>query len=134
MGTMGIDYLSPVLIVDDQQVTVALVTQIVSRMGFQDVDQASNGEEALSKLQSRRYQLVISDLHMQPMNGLQLLQALRHGGSVEVVPFLMMTVNHTIEPAMAAKRAGASAYLLKPFTPQQLRDKINSVLAKAVAA
>ncbi len=131
---MAINYSGPVLIVDDEHVTVTLVTQVVRNMGFQEVDQASNGEEALSKLQNRKYQLVISDLQMQPMNGLQLLQAVRKDESLKAVPFLMMTVNHTFKPAMAAKRGGANAYLLKPFTPQQLREKMSSVLAKTVAA
>jgi two-component system, chemotaxis family, chemotaxis protein CheY len=129
-ASMAIDYSLPVLIVDDQQVTLALVKQLVSKIGFEQIDHASDGEQALSMLRSRKYQLVISDLQMQPMNGLQLLHAIRKDDCLKAIPFLMMTVNSTIEPALAAKRGGANAYLLKPFTPEQLRAKINDILSK----
>ena len=128
---MPIDYSAPVLIVDDQEITVTLVKRIVSNMGFEQIDEAAGGEQALSMPRSRKYQLIISDLHMQPMNGLEFLCAIREHESVETIPFLMMTVNSTIGPAVAAKRGGANAYLLKPFTPEQLREKVTRILSQA---
>jgi two-component system chemotaxis response regulator CheY len=125
---MAIDYSGPVLIVDDHQVMVTLVRQVVSNIGFEQIDHAPDGDSALSMLRQRKYQLVISDLHMQPTSGLQLLRAVRQDESLRGIPFLIMTMDSSVRIPLAAKHGGADAFLLKPFSPQQLRAKINDVL------
>jgi len=126
---MPIDYSAPILIVDDEAVMVSLVRQIVGKIGFEQIDHAGDGDSALSLLRERKYQLVISDLHMQPMNGLQFLREVRKDENLRSIPFLMMTASSSPRPPLAAKAGGADGYLLKPFTPQQLRAKVNEVLS-----
>lgn len=127
---MAIDHSAPILVVDDQEAMVQLVMQLVSMMGFRQVDQAPCGELALGMLRAQKYQLVISDLHMKPMDGLGLLQTIRGDESLKATRFLMITVDHTLPPVLMAKQSGANGYLLKPFTPQQLRDKVSGILSK----
>ena len=109
---------------------VQLVKQLVSMMGFRQVDHAASGALAFNMLRGQKYQLVISDLHMKPMDGLGLLQAIRADENLNATPFLMITVDHTLPPVLMAKQSGANGYLLKPFTPQQLRDKVSGILSK----
>ncbi len=127
---MAIDYSIPVLIVDDQEVMVDLVKQLVSKIGFAEIDHAYDAETALRMLHERKYQLVISDLHMKPMGGLQLLRAIRNDDRLKDTPFVMMTNDSSVPAALASKQGGADAYLLKPFTPQQLRANLSKVLSR----
>ena len=124
---MSLDYSAPVLIVDDEQVIVSVTKQILSKIGFEQIDHAFDAATALSMLFHKKYQLVISDLRMQPITGLQLLRAVRQDDQLRGTPFLLMTASHAPEPVMTAKLAGANAYLLKPFTPQQLRTKLDEI-------
>ncbi len=127
---MAIDLSAPVLIVDDEHVVITLVKKLVSDIGFEQVDHAPDGNTALSMLHERRYQLVISDLRMKPMDGLQLLRAIRNDDTLKGMPVIIMTMDSSIPAALATKKGGADAYLLKPFTPDQLRAKVNEVLGR----
>jgi two-component system, chemotaxis family, chemotaxis protein CheY len=126
---MNINYSAPILIVDDEVAAVTLVKQLASRIGFENIDDAHDGEAALSLLRQRRYQLVISDWRMQPMTGLQLLRAIRQDEDLRHTRFLLMTASSDHGLPLAAKNGGADGYLLKPFTPQQLRAKVTDVLS-----
>jgi two-component system, chemotaxis family, chemotaxis protein CheY len=126
---MPIDYSIPILIVDDEQVMVSLVRRVVSKLGFEQIDHAADGDHAWSMLRERKYQLVISDLNMQPMSGLQLLRTIRKDDTLRSTPFLLMTGSSSPGSPLAAKGGGADAYLLKPFTPQQLRAKLNDIFS-----
>jgi two-component system, chemotaxis family, chemotaxis protein CheY len=128
---MPIDYSTPVLVVDDQYVMVTLVKQLLSNVGFEHVDHAFEGETALRMLEERSYQLVLSDLHMKPMDGLQLVRAIRQNEKLRNMAVVIMTIDSSIPAALATKKQGADAYLLKPFTPQQLRAKVIEVLSKS---
>jgi CheY-like chemotaxis protein len=127
---MRVDYTAPVLVVDDPTVMVDLTRRVLSRLGFEQIDHEPDGEKALIRLRSREYQLVISDMHMQPVTGLQLLRSVRQDRSLNRIRFLLMT--GSVEPwtVMAAKLAGADAYLLKPFTPEQLKGKVKQIFAR----
>ena len=127
---MAIDYSVPVLVVDDEQVMIALVKQLVSNVGFEKVDHAYDGKTALSMLHDRRYQLVITDLPMKPMDGLQLVRAIRKDDAFKTTSVVLMTMDSSVAAALATKRGGADAYLLKPFTPHQLRAKVKEVLSR----
>jgi two-component system, chemotaxis family, chemotaxis protein CheY len=124
---MRVDYAAPILIVDDEQIMVRLTKQVLSKVGFDRIDHASDGETALSLLRQHKHKLVIADLRMQPMGGLQILRAIRQDDDLKHTRFLLMTASLAPEPVVAAKYAGADAYLLKPFTPQQLRAKVIEV-------
>jgi two-component system chemotaxis response regulator CheY len=122
------DQAKPVLIIDDHALTRDLVASVLRKFGF-DVDLAADGTEALLKLEERRYALIISDLNMEPIDGLQIVHSVRKQEEYRQTPFLLMTASMATEKVIAAKRAGVDAYILKPFTPQALMAKIQAALA-----
>ena len=126
---MPVDYAAPVLVIDDEQVMIDLTRRVLGSIGFEQVDHALDGENALSLLRQRKYQLVISDLRMKPVSGLQILRTVRQDPDLCKTPFLLMTASLESDAVKAAKLAGADAYLLKPFTPRQLRAKLNEIFA-----
>jgi two-component system, chemotaxis family, chemotaxis protein CheY len=126
---MQVDLSTPILIVDDEQVMVSLAARVLGKIGFEQIDHALDGEQALSMLRRKKYQMVIADLRMQPIGGLQLLRAIRQEDGFSHIRFVLMTASLAPEPIAAAKQAGADAYLLKPFTPRQLRAKLNEIFA-----
>ena len=125
---MAIDMSMPVLVVDDYNTMIRIIRNLLKQLGFEDVDDASDGSAALSKLRGKKYGLVISDLNMRPMSGLQLLRAIRRDAELGRTPFILTTASMQTENAVAAKQLGVSNYLLKPFTPAVLREKIDAVL------
>ena len=126
---MRVDYSVPVLVIDDEQVMIDLTRRVLGTIGFEQVDHALTGENALDLLRRRKYQLVISDLLMKPISGLQILRTIRQDPDLRNTPFLLMTASLESEAVKAAKLAGADTYLLKPFTPRQLRAKLNEIFA-----
>jgi two-component system, chemotaxis family, chemotaxis protein CheY len=124
---MRVDFSAPVLVVDDEMVMVRLTKQVLSKVGFDQIDHACDGEQALGMLRQKKYQLVIADLRMRPVGGLQILRAVRQDDGLKGIRFLLMTASLAPEPVGAAKYSGADAYLLKPFTPRQLRAKLNEI-------
>jgi CheY-like chemotaxis protein len=125
-----IDYTAPVLVVDDQLMMAELTQRILSRLGFEKINYEPNGEKALARMRSQRYQLVICDMHMQPVSGLQLLRSIRHDDALKDTRFIVMTGSVEPSTVMAAKQAGADAYLLKPFNPAQMRAKLEEVFSR----
>jgi two-component system chemotaxis response regulator CheY len=85
----------------------------------------------LTKLRAGNFGLVISDWNMQPMTGLELLQEVRQDNRLKAMPFIMITAESKTENVVAAKQAGVSNYIVKPFNAETLRDKIEKVLAHA---
>jgi two-component system, chemotaxis family, chemotaxis protein CheY len=122
-----------VLVVDDQEMMTELISVMLQRMGFAKVDRALNGNDALHMLRNGSYGLIISDLNMEPMSGLQLIQAVRRSEQHKHLPFLMTTASLNSSNAMAAKIAGVDNYLLKPFTPDLLRVRVHSTLRGTAA-
>ena len=127
---MRIDYTATVLVVDDQLMMVELTRRILSRLGFEQIDHEGDAEKGLAKLRERRHQLVISDMHMQPTTGLQLLRSVRQDYDIKDTRFILMTGSVDPSTVLAAKQAGADAYLLKPFTPDQLKTKLAEIFSR----
>lgn len=125
---MAVDLKMNVLIVDDYKTMLRIVKNLLNQIGFSNVDEASDGTEALAKLQQKDYGLVISDWNMQPMTGLQLLQAVRADARLKHVPFIMVTAESKTENVIAAKQAGVNNYIVKPFNAAVLKGKIATVL------
>lgn len=98
-----------------------------ANFGFSDIDEANDGSEALGKLRDRKYGLVISDWNMEPMTGYDLLQQLRQDQNLGQLPFIMVTAEAKTENVIAAKRAGASNYIVKPFNAATLQSKIEAI-------
>jgi two-component system chemotaxis response regulator CheY len=116
-----------VLLVDDEWLMVEVMTAVLRKLSFTDIDVAADGAAALAMLQQKDYGLVVSDLTMQPMTGLELLHAVRRNPSLRDLPFILTTTAANGQHAAAAKRLGVDGFLLKPFTPAQLADKIAAV-------
>ena len=126
-----IDTSLDVLIVDDYKTMLRIIRNLLKQIGFENVDEASDGAEALGKLRAKRYGLVISDWNMSPMTGLELLQAVRADAKLATLPFIMITAESKTENVVAAKQAGVSNYIVKPFNAETLQGKIEKVLCHA---
>jgi two-component system chemotaxis response regulator CheY len=120
---------TPILVVDDYKTMVRIVRNLLHQLGFENVEEASDGASALARLRERTFGLVISDWSMEPMSGLELLQELRRDPRLKHLPFIMITAESRAERVRAAEQAGASGYIVKPFNAEALRDQITSVMA-----
>jgi len=118
----------PILVVDDQEKLLRLVVMLLSRIGFPDVDGVTNGPEAMEKLRTRRYALVISDLDMEPMDGLTLLREIRGDDNLMNTPFILTESSFEFEDINLAHQAGADAFILKPFDIAVLKTKLKNVI------
>jgi two-component system chemotaxis response regulator CheY len=125
---MAVDMNAPVLVVDDYQTMIRIIRNLLKQLGFENVDEASDGREALEKLKKQKYGLVISDWNMEPMTGYELLREVRADESLKPTPFIMVTAESKTENVIAAKKAGVNNYIVKPFNAQTLKAKIASVL------
>ncbi len=128
---MTIDKSMHVLIVDDYKTMLRIIRNLLKQIDFNNVEEATDGSEALSKLRAGSFGLVISDWNMAPMTGLQLLQEVRADNRLKTTPFIMITAESKTENVVAAKQAGVSNYIVKPFNAETLRDKIEKVLGYA---
>lgn len=124
---MAVDLQMPVLVVDDYKTMIRIIRNLLKQLGFEDVDDAADGSEALAKMKERKYGLVISDWNMEPMTGYELLKEVRSDESLNRTPFIMVTAESKTENVIAAKKAGVSNYIVKPFNAQTLKAKIEAV-------
>lgn len=131
---MAADLSMPILVVDDYQTMVRILRNLLKQIGFENVDDAANGQAALEKIRNKRYSLIISDWNMEPMTGFQLLQKVREDTTSADVPFIMVTAESKTDNVVAARRAGVNHYIVKPFNAATLKVKIDAVFATAVAA
>ena len=126
---MALDLSMPILVVDDYQTMVRIIRNLLKQLGFEDVDDASDGTTALAKLKQKQYGLVISDWNMEPMTGYELLRHVRADENLRTTPFIMVTAESKTENVIAAKKAGVNNYIVKPFNAQTLKTKIEAVCA-----
>ncbi len=131
---MALDPSMPVLVVDDYATMIRIIRNLLRQLGFSDVDEACHGKAALAKMHERRYGLVISDWNMEPMSGVELLRAVRADPALQQTPFIMVTAESKTESVIEAKRAGADNYVVKPFSAQTLKTKIEAVFADSADA
>lgn len=125
---MAVDLSMKVLVVDDYPTMVRIVRTLLEQLNFRNIDEASDGTQALEKLRQDTYGLVISDWNMSPMTGIDLLRAVRADDALKDIPFIMITAEIKSENVIAAKQAGVSTYIVKPFTARTLKAKLESVL------
>ncbi|RVU17525.1 response regulator [Methylobacterium oryzihabitans] len=118
----------PIIIVDDQVKLVRLVTELMNRLGFPDVVGVTDGPQALETMRERRFGLVISDLDMEPMDGIQLLREIRADDGLMNTPFILTETSFSFEDINMAHLAGADAFILKPFDLALLKTKLKQVL------
>lgn len=126
---MSLNLAMKVLVVDDYPVMVRIVRALLSQIGFTNIEDAPNGEAALKQIQEHKYDLVISDLHMDPMSGHDLLKQVRSEPDTAKIPFLMVTADTKAESAIAARKAGVDGYVTKPFNAEMLKQRIESIFS-----
>ena len=124
---MSVDHTMPILVVDDYKTMIRIIRNLLKQIGFEDVDEAADGSEALGKMREKRYGLVISDWNMEPMTGYELLKEVRADEKLARTPFIMVTAESKTENVIAAKKAGVNNYIVKPFNAQTLKSKIDAV-------
>jgi two-component system chemotaxis response regulator CheY len=127
---MAVDRALPILIVDDYRTMLRIIRNLLQQLRFSNIDEATDGGAALTRLREKRYGLVISDWNMQPVTGLELLREVRADPQLADTPFIMITAESKTENVIAARDAGVSNYIVKPFNAETLRAKIASVLGE----
>ena len=125
---MAVDMSMNILIVDDYKTMLRIVRNLLNQLGFQNVDEATDGSSALQKLRERSFGHVISDWNMEPRTGLQLHNEVRSDIKLKAMPFIMVTAESKTENVVAAKEAGVNNYIVKPFNAATLKQKIASVI------
>lgn len=117
-----------VLVVDDYSTMRRIVRNLLQQIGFNNIDEATDGSSALAKLRESQFGMIISDWNMEPMSGLQLLQEVRADMKLKDLPFIMVTAESKTENVVTAKQAGVSNYIVKPFNAATLKQKIEGAL------
>jgi len=125
---MSVDMNMPILIVDDYKTMLRIIRNLLKQLGFDNVDEATDGSAALLKLRQKDFALVISDWNMEPMTGIELLREVRADARLKDLPFIMVTAESKTENVISAKAAGVSNYIVKPFNAATLKMKLAAVL------
>ncbi|WP_027210682.1 chemotaxis response regulator CheY [Burkholderia sp. WSM2232] len=118
------------LVVDDFPTMRRIVRNLLKELGYGNVDEAEDGQAGLSRLRGGTYDFVISDWNMPNLDGLAMLKEIRADANLKHLPVLMVTAESKKENIIAAAQAGASGYVVKPFTAATLDEKLNKILEK----
>ena len=116
------------LIVDDFSTMRRIVRNLLKEIGYTNADEAEDGVAALIKLKGGRFDFVVSDINMPNMNGFELLRQIRANDSLKTLPVLMVTAEAKKEDIVMAAQAGASGYIVKPFTKAVLEEKLLKII------
>ncbi|SAK86513.1 response regulator receiver protein [Caballeronia fortuita] len=122
------------LVVDDMATMRNLIRKMLRAVGYTAIDEAEDGVSALEKLRAQKFDLVITDWNMPNMDGLTLLQEIRWSGDLAELPVLMVTAEKRREHVLAAIQAGASGYIVKPFSEAALADKLGQIAPPSASA
>jgi two-component system chemotaxis response regulator CheY len=109
-----------------------IIRNLLKEIGYNNADEAEDGQVALAKLKAEAFDFVVSDLNMPNMNGFELLHAVRADPALASLPVLLVTAEAKKEDIITAAQAGASGYIVKPFTKATLEEKLNKIIAKMV--
>ena len=118
------------LVVDDFSTMRRIVRNLLKELGYTNVEEAEDGAEALDKLQTGRFQFVVSDWNMPNLDGLEMLKRIRASDALKHLPVLMVTAEAKKENIIAAAQAGASGYVVKPFSAATLEEKLDRIFEK----
>ena len=130
METLVADKNMKFLVVDDFSTMRRIIRNLLKELGFANVDEAEDGVVALQKLRGGGFDFVVSDWNMPNMDGLALLRNIRSDEALKKIPVLMVTAEAQKENIVAAAQAGASGYVVKPFTAATLDEKLNKIFEK----
>jgi two-component system chemotaxis response regulator CheY len=134
MGLDLVDKNISILIVDDFSTMRRIVRNLLREIGFTTFDEAEDGVQALQKLQSQNFDFVVSDWNMPNMQGIDLLRAIRADARLRRIPVLMVTAEAKRENILEAAQAGVNGYIVKPFTADTLREKLDAIFKRLQAA
>ena len=118
------------LVVDDFPTMRRIVRSLLKELGFTNVDEAEDGQDALNKLRAGNFEFVVSDWNMPNLDGLEMLKEIRQDEALKGLPVLMVTAEAKKENIIAAAQAGANGYVVKPFTAATLEEKLNKIFEK----
>jgi two-component system chemotaxis response regulator CheY len=119
-----------ILIVDDFSTMRRIVRNLLKEIGYSNADEAEDGQAAMAKLKNGNFEFVVSDINMPNMNGFELLTQIKADAALKHLPVLMVTAEAKKEDIVTAAQAGASGYIVKPFTKATLEEKVNKIIAK----
>jgi two-component system chemotaxis response regulator CheY len=119
-----------ILVVDDFPTMRRIIKNLLKDLGYENVDEAEDGAQGLEKLRNGGFEFVVSDWNMPNMDGLTMLQNIRADPNLANLPVLMVTAEAKKENIIAAAQAGASGYVVKPFTAATLEEKLNKIFEK----
>ena len=126
--------ITTILVVDDSATTRSLVSSYLTDWGDVDVVEASSGFEALRVLPTRQVDLIVTDINMPDINGLELISFVRANPNYRQIPVIIITTENSAEDRKRGMELGAREYLVKPFTIEQLRRAVAATLGRAAAA
>ncbi len=118
-----------VLVVDDMSTMRRIVRNILKQLGVGNVVEAENGSDALSKLKADKFDFVVSDWNMPVISGIELLRKIRADEQLKHIPVLMVTAEAQKENLVEAIQAGVSNYVVKPFTAETIKQKLDKIFA-----
>ncbi len=124
---MAIDPNIKILVVDDFSTMRKIIRNILTQLGFKNILEADDGTTALEILKKEKVDLIISDWNMPKMSGLELLKAVRSDENLKDIPFVMVTAEAQKENILEAIKYKVNQYIVKPFTPETLKEKLEKV-------
>lgn len=124
------DYSMKILVVDDFSTMRRIVKNVLKQLGFENVDEAEDGAQAFSKLQAGGFGMVVADWNMPNMDGFELLRNVRNDPVLREMPFLMVTAEAEKDKVIAAIQAGVNNYIVKPFTAEVFKEKMDKIFEK----
>jgi len=131
---MALDKNMKILIVDDYSTMRRIIKNVLHEIGFDNTDEADDGKTALPMLQGGGYDFLITDWNMPGMQGIDLLKAVRANEKIAKLPVLLVTAEAKREQIVLAAEVGVNGYIVKPFTPETLKEKISKIFERLGAA
>ncbi|WP_226663078.1 chemotaxis response regulator CheY [Microbulbifer aggregans] len=119
-----------ILVVDDFPTMRRIIRSLLKELGFNNVDEAEDGQEGLAKINGGGFEFIVSDWNMPNLNGLDMLKQIRANDATKALPVLMVTAEAKKDNIVAAAQAGANGYIVKPFTAATLEEKLNKIFEK----
>ncbi len=118
-----------ILVVDDAPMIRRILKNVLKEMGFTNIDEAEDGQVALQKLRSGKYDFVITDWNMPNLTGIELVQEIRKDPKLKDIPVMMVTAEAKKENIILALKSGVNNYIVKPFTPENVKSKIEAIFS-----
>jgi two-component system chemotaxis response regulator CheY len=123
---MAVETNTQILIVDDQAALIRILRNLLHQLGFENVEDAMDGTQALAKIREKQPGLVIAELRMDPMSGFDLLRSIKADDALRNIPIILIADADETDAVIAARKAGANGFAVKPFTAAALKAKINA--------